>query len=130
MHLIIGLDEEHLVKTDILYWEDFLFGAIEVEGIRMATIEEIGAMKLDVISRGGRKKDFWDLVEILDDYSLEHLINVYTKKYPYHDIEDVKTGLINFTLAEEMPDPIWLKGRTWEMVKSKIIDETRQLNKA
>ena len=55
LHLNIGYSKEALVKTDILYWEDFLFSAIEVEGIRMATVEEIGAMKLDVISRGGRK---------------------------------------------------------------------------
>lgn len=57
LHLIIGMDAERSVKTDILYWEEFLFDAIEIEGIRMATEEEIGTMKLDVISRGGRKKD-------------------------------------------------------------------------
>jgi predicted nucleotidyltransferase component of viral defense system len=31
----------------------------------MATVEEIIAMKLDVMQRGGRKKDFWDLHELL-----------------------------------------------------------------
>jgi hypothetical protein len=31
---------------------------IEVDGIRMATIEEIIAMKLEVIQGGGEKKDF------------------------------------------------------------------------
>lgn len=129
LHLTIGFDEEHPVKTDILYWEDFLFDAIEVEGIRMATIEEIGAMKLDVISRGGRKKDFWDLVEILEDYSLEHLLKVYERKYPYHEIEDVTRGLTDFTLAEEVPDPICLRRRTWEDIKERVIEETNKLHR-
>ena len=36
LHLIIGMDKENPIKTDILYWEDFLFNAVETEGIRMA----------------------------------------------------------------------------------------------
>lgn len=127
LHLNIGYSKEALVKTDILYWEDFLFSAIEVEGIRMATVEEIGAMKLDVISRGGRKKDFWDLVEILDDFSLPHLLDVYERKYPYHNILDVKNGLTDFSLAEEVPDPICLRGRTWEAVRNLITKEASKL---
>jgi predicted nucleotidyltransferase component of viral defense system len=127
LHLAIGYDEENLVKTDILYWEPFLYDAIEIEGVRMATAEEIGAMKLDVIGRGGRKKDFWDLVELFDDYSLEHLMEVYTKKYPYHDIEDVKNGLTLFEHAEEVPDPICLRGRSWEEVKERLRQEAGRL---
>jgi hypothetical protein len=127
LHLMIGVDEEHPVKTDILYWDDFLFDAVEIDGIRMAREEEIGAMKLDVVSRGGRKKDFWDLVELFDDYSLAHLLEIYALKYPYHQTEDVKKGLINFASAEEVPDPICLKGRTWEDIKSRMIEEANTL---
>jgi hypothetical protein len=129
LRLTIGVDKEHPVKTDILYWDDFLFDAVEIDGIRMAREEEIGAMKLDVISRGGRKKDFWDLVEIFDDYSLAHLLEVYAQKYPYHEIEDVKKGLINFASAEEVPDPICLKGRSWEGIKSRMIEEANALSR-
>lgn len=91
----------------------------------MATEAEIGAMKLDVISRGGRRKDFWDLVEIFEDYSLGHLLKVYEQKYPYHDLEDVKKGLTDFTKAEEVPDPICLRRRTWELVKKRIMEEAK-----
>lgn len=129
LNLTIGLNEKHPVKTDILYWEDFLFEPIEEEGIRMATEEEIGAMKLDVISRGGRKKDFWDLVELFEDYSLEHLLKVYELKYPYHAIEDVTRRLTDFTKAEEVPDPICLRNRTWEFIKERIIGEANALCK-
>lgn len=128
LYLYIGDDEEALIKTDILYWDaPFLFEALQIEGIRLASVEEIGAMKLDVISRGGRKKDFWDLVEIFSDYSLAHLMRVYERKYPYNDLADVKGGLTDFTAAEEMPDPICLRGHTWERVKEKVLREAAAL---
>lgn len=128
LNLYIGSREQDLIKTDILYWDaPFLFAALEEEGIRLASVEEIGVMKLDVISRGGRKKDFWDLVEILSDYSLPHLMQVYEEKYPYNNLEDVKLGLTDFTTAEEVPDPICLRERTWEDVKEVIIRDAAQL---
>ncbi|WP_291098959.1 nucleotidyl transferase AbiEii/AbiGii toxin family protein, partial [Flavobacterium sp. UBA5153] len=43
------------------YTDDYVFEEITVDTVRMASIEEIIAMKLDVVLRGGRKKDFWDL---------------------------------------------------------------------
>lgn len=128
LYLYVGYSEQDLIKTDILYWDaPFLFDALEEDGIRLASVEEIGAMKLDVISRGGRKKDFWDLVEILSDYSLLHLMEVYKEKYPYNDLADVERGLTNFATAEEVPDPICLRGRTWEGVKAVIIRRAAQL---
>ena len=118
-----------MVKTDILYWDaPYVFEALEVEGIRLASIEEIGAMKLDAISRGGRKKDFWDIVEIFEHYSLSHLLNVYQNKYPYFELQDVYKGLLDFTVAEEMPTPICLKNKDWEMVKAIILDQVNKLS--
>lgn len=122
LHLHVGITEERYIKTDILNWNnDFLFPPEEVEGIRLATFEEIALMKLDTISRGGRKKDFWDLSEILEHRSLASLMLLYPKKYPYYDFIDVKTGLTNFEIAEKMPDPICLKGKHWDLIKAEMI---------
>jgi hypothetical protein len=128
LFLRIGYNCDDLIKTDILYCDsDFLFPIIEEESIRMANVEEIAAMKLDVISRGGRKKDFWDLVEILEDHSLADLLTIYEKKYPYFPIDDVKNGLTNFSVAEEMPDPICLKSKKWDLIKASISDAASKL---
>lgn len=78
-------------------------------------------MKLDTISRGGRKKDFWDLSEILEHISLDSLLTIYPKKYPYYNAEAVKLGLVNFDLANNMPDPICLKGKHWDIIKIEMI---------
>ncbi|WPQ64093.1 nucleotidyl transferase AbiEii/AbiGii toxin family protein [Chitinophaga sancti] len=123
-NLFIGSDEETAIKTDILYWDaPFLFAPIEEEGIRLAAMEDIAAMKLDTISRGGRKKDFWDLSEILETYRFPDLLDVYKKKYPWFEIEDVLKGLSDFTVADQMPDPICYKEKDWEGIK----DEVRRL---
>lgn len=54
----IGDNENNTIKLDIFYTDTFIQPYIEEDGIRMATIEEIIAMKIDIIQRGGRKKDF------------------------------------------------------------------------
>jgi len=54
----IGDNENNTIKLDIFYTDTFIQPYIEEDGIRMATIEEIIAMKVDIIQRGGRKKDF------------------------------------------------------------------------
>ena len=85
-NLFIGDDEETAIKTDILYWDaPFLFPPIEEEGIRLAAIEDIAAMKLDTISRGGRKKDFWDLSDILETFKFSDLLEIYKQKYPWFE---------------------------------------------
>jgi Nucleotidyl transferase AbiEii toxin, Type IV TA system len=122
LHLHVGESEESSIKTDLLNWtDDFFYPAIEIDGIRFATFEELALMKLDTISRGGRKKDFWDLSEILEHKSLDSLLALYPKKYPYYDVEAVKKGLMNFEIADTMPDPICLKGKHWDVIKMEMI---------
>lgn len=128
LHLYIGEDKKSAVKVDILNWNDpFYFEQKIIDGIRLATLEEIATMKLDTISRGGRKKDFWDLSEILESYTLSALMELYQKKYEYYDIAEVKKGLTDYAVAEKMPDPICLKGKTWETIKQQIINEAGKL---
>jgi predicted nucleotidyltransferase component of viral defense system len=128
LHLFIGENNDSLIKVDILNWGDnFIFPIVRADNIRLAAIEEIAAMKLDVISRGGRKKDFWDLSEIFETRSLESLLPVYERKYPYNDIKAVVSGLVDFKIADNMPDPICFKGKHWEVIQQEMIAEVRKL---
>jgi hypothetical protein len=54
----IGSDKDNVIKLDVFYTDTFIQPLLAEDGIRMATIEEIIAMKMDVIQRGGRKKTF------------------------------------------------------------------------
>ena len=55
----VGNDKNQCIKLDLYYTDDFIDEPLVIDKIRMATIRDIIAMKMDVILRGGRKKDFW-----------------------------------------------------------------------
>ena len=114
----IGEDKDNTVKLDIFYTDTYIHPFIEEDGIRMATIEEIIAMKVDVIQRGGRKKDFWDLHDLLDSYNIRQMIEFHEQRYPYtHDKDLIIQNFINFDQADDDFDPICYKGKYWEFIK-------------
>lgn len=119
----VGESEKNCVKLDILYTDKFIRKAKLFENIRFASPEDIAAMKLDVILNGGRKKDFWDIAELLDIYSMTEIINFYCEKNPYIDAKnDLIPALTNFSIADEMEDPVCLRNRAWQLVKLDIIE--------
>ncbi len=116
------------LKLDIFYTDAFIQPPIERDLIRMATTAEIAAMKMDVIQRGGRKKDFWDIHEMLRVYNLASMINYHSIRYPYsHDLNLLKRKLTDFTMADDDFDPICLRGKYWEFIKEDIEDELEKL---
>lgn len=114
----VGNSKDDFVKVDLYYTDDFIENAIEFGKIRMATTNEIIAMKLEVILQGGRKKDFWDLHYFIDKVQLEEMIALFKKRYPYNeDFEQIKKLLLNFEKAENDLEPICLLGKEWEIIK-------------
>lgn len=114
----VGNSKDDFVKIDLYYTDEFIENPIILENIRMATANEIIAMKLDVILRGGRKKDFWDLHYYLDKMSLDEMISLFKKRYPYNDdFTKIKKQLVNFDLADTDFEPICLLGKSWEIIK-------------
>ena len=118
----IGMKADELVKVDLYYTDTFIRKELIHEGLRMADIVDIAAMKLDVISTTGRKRDFWDLHEFLDMYSLFDLLALYREKYPYGSEQDVLTGLTDFAEADNQIDPVCLLGKFWDLIKLDIIE--------
>lgn len=114
----VGKSKNDFVKIDLYYADEFIENPIIVENIRMATANEIIAMKLDVILRGGRKKDFWDLHYYLDKMSLDEMISLYKKRYPHNDdFTKIKKQLVNFEIANTDFEPICLLEKSWEIIK-------------
>jgi hypothetical protein len=80
----------------------------------------LAAMKLKALANRGSKKDFYDMVELLDHLSLPQMISYFAEKYPDTDPFTVIRSLAWFEDAEAEPDPISLKGVTWAAVKAKV----------
>ena len=86
----VGNSKEEAVKLDLYYTDTFIRPIVEKNFVRMASIEEIAAMKMEIVGNGGRKKDFWDIHELLDYLSLEQMLALHAERYPYsHSKEEL-----------------------------------------
>lgn len=125
----LGENKNHTIKLDVFYTDPFIQPPIEIDSIRLASIEEIIAMKMDVIQRGGRKKDFWDLHELLSNYSIPQMIALHERRYPYsHDKDILLKNLINFDFADNDLKPICLRGKYWEFIKDDFQEIISEIN--
>lgn len=83
----LATEDQKYIKCDFFYTEKFMFPPIEQDGLRLADERDIAAMKLLAIGNcSKRQKDYWDIHELLQDYSLEDMLfwclrmNQYTLK--------------------------------------------------
>lgn len=114
----VGTDEFNAVKVDLYYTEPFIRPLIIKEDVRLASIEDVIAMKLDVIGRGGRKKDFWDLHVLHEQYSVNKMIDLYQERNPYgYSLDELFINFINFETAEDDLEPVCLLEKHWPLIK-------------
>lgn len=118
---IIGTTRDDAVKLDLFYTDKFIAPMTTEDGIRMASTDDIIAMKLDVVARGGRKKDFWDIYALAEQYSATAMLKFHEKRYPYgYSRGDVMAGFTRFEKADNEPDPHCLRNESWEAIKIKL----------
>ena len=121
--LFIGDSEESCIKLDIYHTDPYIRPAVEVDGIRLSDPDDIAAMKIDVVGRGGRKKDFWDIHLLLDHYTVDEMLALHKERYPWnHDRKKILRKMVDFTLADEDFTPICLLGKHWELIRLDIIE--------
>ncbi len=119
----VGLNRNDCIKLDLYYTDDFITDIQHIDGIRLASMDDIIAMKVDVIGRGGRKKDFWDIHELSDNYTLDQMLEMHKKRYPYsHDRENLLVNFTHFASADNDFEPICLRQKHWEIIKLDLID--------
>lgn len=115
------------VKVDIVnypyYWID---NPVIEDGITLAGIKDISAMKLSAITNRGTKKDFIDLYFLLKEFSFSELIDLYLKKYAGAQLFTVLKSLTYFEDAETDPMPVMLNPVNWEEVKTVIVSTVNQ----
>ena len=116
------------VKVDLLAHRYPLIKPFtEKFGIRFWSIEDVIAMKLGAVSGRGAKKDFWDLTELLNHFSLADMLGFFTTKYANSDPGYVVRSLTYFDDAESQADPITLNDVTWSQVKKRVLQAVRDL---
>ena len=115
------------IKVDIvLHRYPYLQPVETIDDIRFASMPDIVAMKLNAITRRGAKKDFFDIYELLDHYTLDQMLHFFEEKYASTDIGFVVRSLVYFEEADRSKDPIMLKKNNWQQVKNKIGQVVRE----
>ena len=119
----VGRNAEESVKLDFYYTDPFI-DEVKLFGIlRLASRSEITAMKLDVVQRTGRKKDFWDIDMLKEDFSIAQMFALHEQRYPYtHDRSLLIEKFTDFSHADNDFEPLCLRGRHWELIKLDIIE--------
>lgn len=95
-----------------------------IDGIRMFSPEDIIAMKIQAVLGRAKKKDFWDIAELLKHYSVDDFIRFHKEKYAKQNLLiTVPQAITYFADAEESEEPISLKKQNWESVKKNISEK-------
>lgn len=98
-----------------------------LDGVRLASVNDIAAMKISAIINRGTKKDFIDLHFLLQKMSLNHILDLYDQKYPDGSRFIAIKSLTYFEDAEDDPMPFMFNDITWNDVKASIITEVCKL---
>lgn len=104
---------------------------VEKEDIRLASMEDICAMKLNAIAGNGtRIKDFIDVAFLSSMYSLNQMLSFYEEKYHANPLMPLK-GIVFFDDIN-MEAPIKMAdGKTlnWKKIEKRLLDMEKYPNK-
>jgi predicted nucleotidyltransferase component of viral defense system len=93
---------------------------LQLEGLSLASVTDIGLMKLDALATRASRKDFYDLYAIAQRISLRDLLDLAPAKYPsVRDFEAmVVRTMVYFDRAEQEAPPALFQMVEWEAVKA------------
>lgn len=109
-------------KIDFFYYPAPLIKPVKlIEGIRMLSIEDIAAMKINAIAfQQERVKDFADIYAILEKKSLSELMGVYAKKYTDLDAQSDAAKLADTTKVDLREIKMMDKGISWDQITERL----------
>jgi len=133
--VIENVDGNLLLLVDGLHVGFFSYGYLllepvaTVENIHIASLLDIGLMKLDAVIGRGSRKDFYDLYVITRQIPLPDLLHAGERKYP--QVRDFPLmaleGLLQFDNADRDLQPEMLADLPWENVRRFFVEQIKVL---
>lgn len=112
------------IKVDIVnYKYPWLDDVVLEQGLRLASVSDIAAMKITAIIGRGTKKDFIDIAFLLHHFSLEEILHFYAAKYNDSSVFMAMKSLVYFDDAEADPMPDMFVNQSWQQVKAHILSK-------
>ena len=127
--MYVGGSKENCIKLDLCYDDPLIFPLIETDGLRIASEKEIAAMKIQAITQTEqRRKDFWDIHELLESYTLSEMVDWGMKRYPWSVTkENVKDGIERLSHIKDFTEVVCMKGKYWEFIVEDLLDEAKNI---
>jgi hypothetical protein len=120
-----------IVKIDLIkYPYPLIKPILNVENIRLLSVEDIIPMKLSAVAGRGSKKDFYDIFYFLKTYSFDQMFKLFEKKFPNTNKFHVIKSLTYFDDAEIEPNPQTIEKIIWNEIKNTIVNEINKMIKA
>jgi hypothetical protein len=104
----------------LAYGYPLLRPLLDVEGLRLAALEDIAAMKLAAVAQRGSKKDFVDVFALGRRFGLGEMLGFYGRKYGVADVGHVLVALAYFDDADRERTPMLLRRQSWPAIKAAI----------
>ena len=112
------------IKVDIVnYKYPWLDDVVLEQGLRLASVSDIAAMKITAIIGRGTKKDFIDIAFLLHHFSLEEILHFYAAKYNDSSVFMAMKSLAYFDDAEADTMPDMFVNQSWQQVKAYILSK-------
>jgi len=110
------------VRVDFVkHPQAWLKGYETLEKVRLASLEDISAMKINAIMGRGSKKDFSDLLFLHENgVPLIQSLGNFVKKYGKDLLFSAVRSLNYFEDAKGTFDPVYLNGWTWDYVEGRM----------
>ena len=112
-HKVVKIQEEENTLTFIIddtvkisffsYPYELIEPLLDEDNFKMASLNDIGAMKLSAITSRSVLKDYVDLYFILHQMSLEELLQLTKEKFPTLDINLILKSLVYFDDVQKEP---------------------------
>jgi hypothetical protein len=125
--LVLQVDEQPI--SFFSYGYPLLAPTDQVSDVQVASILDIGLMKLDAVAGRGTRKDFYDLFFIAFHIPLDELFARSADKYSQSRGFGMRvlTALVDFDIADSQAEPTVLSPVEWDQVKIFFITQARRL---
>lgn len=126
--VFIGDSKDEEVKLDLCYDDPRIDALIKKNELRLASVKEIGAMKMKAMVNGERRKDYWDTHKLMETYHLEEIIGWAVQKYPYTlTREEILMKICNVWDLDDKTEVISLENTQWEFIADDLYEDAKLL---
>jgi len=129
----VGLDVQGIGISFFRYPYPRLRPLRRLQGIRVASPEDIAAMKMIAITQRGIKRDFIDIYFLMKKYGLKKIMEFTRKKYPMYNVYIGLQALVYFKDADADVEESrfrLLQDCDWMVVKRTLVQEVNALRQA